>query len=286
MRVVLVDAARGRTVGAAQFWESAGETIRTPALVAHRRGAVAYTTEDGVFLLHRRRNLPLDRQPEIALASLTRTARGFRWVRAGRAPRFAIGTPFGPPARCSTPPAANVMARAGHSLVFALGEGDDDQSGGRVYGCVEGGPVHRLAAFHAVESYAASGASLRVLNGPMALLESGRHDKYGASETLTSYDLRTGAEVVSAVAGYSGDRYSFETPRAVLARSGAVAWSKVHHEDGPGGEEEIRRTIWIADASGPRTIDEGDAVDADSLRLEGTTLSWRHGDAWRSAELP
>lgn len=61
----------------------------------------------------------------------------------------------------------------------------------------------------------------------------------------------------------------------VLERDGAVAWIGVSHSIGlPHGTNEVHR----ANAHGaPQLIGSGSSIAAGSLRLHGSTLSWRYG---------
>jgi hypothetical protein len=68
----------------------------------------------------------------------------------------------------------------------------------------------------------------------------------------------------------------------VLKGDGAVAWIGVGHSIvRRGSSAEVHR----ADRRGQALLDSGTAIDPRSLRLHGSTLSWRHADFTRSASL-
>jgi hypothetical protein len=78
---------------------------------------------------------------------------------------------------------------------------------------------------------------------------------------------------------------SFSTVGSIVVKSdGAVAW--IGHTSsivGRGrGTEVFEATV---SASSPTRLDSGNAIDPASLRLDGSTLTWRHGGAARHATL-
>lgn len=150
-----------------------------------------------------------------------------------------------------------------------------------VYGCALG-RTYRLGAV------SRSISESRV--GPVAL--AGEDVAYG----LATYGVDTGStEVVvrrltsgktlhrdSATSRPLGPEAFQSVDSLVLRRDGAVAWigqaqSIVSHSR----EVEVVRD----DRRGEATLDEGTAIATGSLRLNGSTLTWKHGGATRSAAL-
>lgn len=104
----------------------------------------------------------------------------------------------------------------------------------------------------------------------------------GSTEILVRR-LDTGATLVSQAAAPVTFPESFTSASAVVVEStGAVAWigqvtSIVRHSSAT--------AVYAARGSSVRRLDAGPAIGATSLRLRGTTVSWRHGAARRSARL-
>jgi hypothetical protein len=117
--------------------------------------------------------------------------------------------------------------------------------------------------------------SIRVVafNGPFALLEN-TETFHMTQRTLTSYDLRSGTTVAGPSGGYSiYDGPSSTVHRALVSATGAIAVAR-------------DQAIVVARAgSGDQVLDDAPQVDPGSLALTGGTLSWRHGDETRTAEL-
>jgi hypothetical protein len=63
---------------------------------------------------------------------------------------------------------------------------------------------------------------------------------------------------------------------AVRGGSGALGWIQ---------RLEGETSVWVADRRGTRRLDVGAGIQATSLRLRGTTLSWRSGGVRRTATL-
>lgn len=95
--------------------------------------------------------------------------------------------------------------------------------------------------------------------------------------------LDTGATLVSQPAARAAFPESFSSASAVVVEAGgAVAWighvtSIVRHSS--------VTAVYAARGSSVRRLDSGSAIGPTSLRLRGTTVSWRHGTAQRSARL-
>lgn len=70
----------------------------------------------------------------------------------------------------------------------------------------------------------------------------------------------------------------------VVGRNGSVAWTESRRARPAAGPTFL---VIAAAASGrPAVLDEGPAVDESSLRLSGSTLSWRDGGRLATARLP
>jgi hypothetical protein len=158
------------------------------------------------------------------------------------------------------------------------------QSGGDVYGCsTAGGRSYRL------------GAAARTIRqgraGPIAL--AGVDVAYGLTEfgvdTVSAQvivrNLRSGAQLrrEPATTRALGVEFFQSVAAVVVKPDGAVAWigqgGSVTHAGS--GEIEVNR----ADAHGRALLDSGNGIDTRSLRLHGSTASWRHGGVTRSATL-
>lgn len=158
------------------------------------------------------------------------------------------------------------------------------QWGGDVYGCSTTGPrSYRL------------GAAARTVRegsvGPVAL--AGVHVAYGLSQfgvdTVSAQvivrNLGTGVRLrsESATTHALGVEFFQSVAAVVVKPDGAVAWigqggSIIH----PGRREiEVNR----ADSRGQALLDSGTGIDVRSLRLRGSTVSWRHAGRVRSASL-
>jgi len=158
------------------------------------------------------------------------------------------------------------------------------QSRGDVFGCsTTGTRSFRL------------GAAARTIHqgraGPVAL--AGVDVAYGLTEfgvdTVSAQvivrNLRSGAQLrrEPATTHALGVEFFQSVAGVVVKPDGAVAWighggSVIHAGS---GETEVNR----ADARGRALLDSGNGIDAGSLRLHGSTVSWRHGAMTRSATL-
>jgi hypothetical protein len=68
----------------------------------------------------------------------------------------------------------------------------------------------------------------------------------------------------------------------VVKTDGAVAWiAAARSIVRQSADEEVHR----ADRRGQRELDSGTSINSGSMRLHGSTLTWRHGAATRSATL-
>jgi len=69
--------------------------------------------------------------------------------------------------------------------------------------------------------------------------------------------------------------------RIVMKRNASIAWLTVERRS---TEPTWFRVIRV-DSRGRKTLDEGTAIDAESLRRRGSTITWRSGGVRRSARL-
>lgn len=155
-------------------------------------------------------------------------------------------------------------------------------SGREVFGCARGtGQSYKLGA---------SARSLREARvGPVAV--AGTDVGYGSTnfgvDTVNSQvvvrNLGDGRQVHAAPATTTSLPESFQTVDSIVVRSGgAVAWiAEVGSVISHAHEIEVQRV----DARGPALLDSGSGIDTRSLRLHGSTLTWRDGSATRTATL-
>lgn len=108
--------------------------------------------------------------------------------------------------------------------------------------------------------------------------------------TLTVLDVASHRTLRRIEVGHYVDAGLLGAERAtdlVLAANGAVAWIAARHGHGPApsGPEDI--AVHAAGPTGPPIVlDESPAIGESSLALSGTTLSWSHGGATRTARMP
>ncbi len=103
------------------------------------------------------------------------------------------------------------------------------------------------------------------------------------STTVLVRRLRDGRVLATAEAGDVPGPESHTAVTALVVKSdAAVAWIAHATSIGGGGSlVQVRRL----DHRGARLLDSGSAVRTGSLRLHGSTLSWRHGTVTRFASL-
>jgi hypothetical protein len=143
-----------------------------------------------------------------------------------------------------------------------------------VYGCsVQRGRTFRLG--HATRSISES----RV--GPVAV--AGNDAAYGLSNfgvdtVRTSVEVRRltdGAVLQDLPASSSAGPEFFQQVGSVVVKAdGAVAWIGSESSIISRGHGVIE--VRAVDAGGARMLDSGQGIDSTSLRLRGSTLSWRH----------
>lgn len=171
------------------------------------------------------------------------------------------------------PAGARTLAASSDARVYVSGES--------VYGCANGGPSYKLGA---------SGQVVRENRvGPVAV--AGKDAGYGVASfgVDTGYtevvvrNLATGQELHSAVASRKFLVESFKVVDSIVVKSdGSVAWisevtSVVSHRP----YLEVHRL----DSRGEAILDTGSGITTRSLRLRGSTLTWRDGSRTRTASL-
>ncbi len=156
------------------------------------------------------------------------------------------------------------------------------EQAGSVYGCASGiGGSHRLGS---------SGFTLRGPRIEMARV-AGRIAAYGMSSpgvdtgyaTVEVRRLSDGRLLARRPATTTAGVEGFESVDAIVVRSdGAVAWIATARSI---GSPRFVRQLQALDRRGLRLLDAGRALVPTSLRLRGSTLSWRHGASIRTAPL-
>ncbi len=164
--------------------------------------------------------------------------------------------------------------------------GEDGDYEGAVFGCArrEGVRWQLTTTVQSFDYGEQVDAARR--HGPYVALTGVTSSSRGGERSawLVVHDLRTGAETASGATGPVEGRIG----RFALSATGAAAFTASDLEwTGPErpGFDEVRR-VWTVRGRVQRELDEGDAIDLRSLRLDGTHLWWRHGDERRTAELP
>jgi hypothetical protein len=155
-------------------------------------------------------------------------------------------------------------------------------AGGGAYGCVAGATrSHRLGST-GVSIGAARIETVRVSGSIAAygLRTSGVDTGYA---TVTLRRLTTGRVLAQHPATTRIGVEGFQSVDSlVLKADGAVAWIATARSI---GRPNFVRQIQRLDDRGLRVLDFGPQVDAASLVLHGSTLSWKHGTAVRTARL-
>lgn len=156
-------------------------------------------------------------------------------------------------------------------------------SGGFVYGCATGaGRSYRLGSVtNCMRS--ARAAPIRLAGGIVAYGLQRCGVDTGSSQVLVQR-LSDGRQLrmLSATTSPRAPESYEQVASLVVRADGAVAWIGVAHSI-------VRHTqdieVHRGDRRGSRELDSGPAVIPGSLRLVGTTLTWRHGTATRTASL-
>lgn len=172
-------------------------------------------------------------------------------------------------------PSARTLAADAVARVYAEGE--------TVYGCAHGGRAYRLGA---------SSRSIREGRvGPVALagvVAAYGLSRYGVDTVAAAVVVRRLSDgkqlrTASATSRAVGPESSEAVTSVVVKRNGSVAWigaagSIIAHRS---TETEVN----AADRRGERLLDSGAGINARSLRLRGSTLTWVDGGRTRSATL-
>jgi hypothetical protein len=182
--------------------------------------------------------------------------------------------PDGPHGRCG-PASATTLVSDSVARVYSLGQ--------RVYGCAAG---HRRSFL--------VGATTRSLRegraGPVALagtVAAYGYTRFGVDTVTTEVVVRRltdGATLRDFPAGGIVGPESFQSVGSVVVKAdGAVAWigsdTSILGHRGPWLE------VHAASGSSNSLLDSGPRIDPTSLRLHGSTLSWRDGAVTRHATL-
>jgi hypothetical protein len=156
-------------------------------------------------------------------------------------------------------------------------------SHGSVFGCARGS-----RSFLIGQSGTCLGGHARIVpvavTGVLAAYGSERCGVDTGSSTVLVQRLSTGAVLSQqAASSTSAGAESYTMVSAiVLARDGAVAWISVSNSI-VGGRHISQ--VHALDRHGLRVLDQGRAIDSARLRLQGSTVSWKHAGHWRSAKL-
>jgi hypothetical protein len=152
-----------------------------------------------------------------------------------------------------------------------------------VYGCaVQNGRAFRLG--HANRSIAESRVAPVAVAGKVAAYGLTSFGVDTVSATVEVRRLTDGAVLQDLPATNVARAESFQSVGSVVVKaSGAVAWigsvsSIISH-----GRAVVQ--VRAVDAGGQRTLDSSPGIDTGSLKLRGSTLSWRDGGVTRHATL-
>jgi hypothetical protein len=158
------------------------------------------------------------------------------------------------------------------------------QSGGGVYGC-------STAARRSYRLGAGARSIREGRAGPIAL--AGVDVAYGltrygvdtAGAQVVVRDLRNGGQLRSepATTGRLGVEFFQSVAAVVVKPGGAVAWIGLGGSVIHAGHEVVE--VSKADARGRALLDASTGIDVRSLRLLGSTVSWRHGGRTETARL-
>lgn len=102
-------------------------------------------------------------------------------------------------------------------------------------------------------------------------------DEFSTGGDIVVRDLRNGRSLRNLGA------FGLDDVKLVLKENGSVAWTSVPNALEPTSPKRIE--LRAADGLGERVLDPGPQVDPSSVRLSGSTLTWRSGGAARSTVL-
>jgi hypothetical protein len=172
------------------------------------------------------------------------------------------------------PANANTLAANGRVRVYALHQA--------VFGC-SAARRHSFRLGHATRSIGEDEVGPVAVAGDLAAYGLRR---FGVDTALASVVVRrltdgTTLKELSATRALGAESFQ-SVESVVIRRDGAVAWIGSVHSIG------ARRSaieVHEAGTGGDRLLDSGSGIDAGSLRLHGSTLSWVDGGATRHATL-
>jgi hypothetical protein len=191
-------------------------------------------------------------------------------------PSAASGRSPAPP-RCG-PVAAPTIASSGQARVYAWEGG--------VYGCsFAHGRAFRLG--NTAEALHQSRVQLVVVAGADAAYALASAGVDTVSATVVVRRLTDGSRLARFAATRSGLVEGVRSVTSLALKSdGAVAWIGVAHSIVAHRQViEVHGASASAAASANRVLDSGPGIAPQSLRLHGSTLTWRHGHATRHATL-
>ena len=206
-------------------------------------------------------------------------------LRAGIVALLAGLTVWGPSAAWGTSPAPRRCGPRAAPTIAASRQARVYTSDGGVYGCsFVHGRSFRLG--NTAEALHQSRVQLVVVAGADAAYALSSFGVDTVSATVVVRRLTDGRRQEHFAATRSGLVEGFGSVTSLALKSdGAVAWIGVAHSI-----VAHRQVIEVHAAASPsgsanRVLDSGPAIAPQSLRLHGSTLTWRHGHATRHATL-
>jgi hypothetical protein len=177
--------------------------------------------------------------------------------------------------RSCGPANAKTLASSAVARVYSLNQ--------VVYGCsVQRGRSLRLG--HASRSITESRVGPVAVAGDVAAYGLSRFGVDTVSSAVEVRRLTDGAVLHDLSAASSVGPEFFQSVGSVVVKTdGAVAWVGSASSIISRGRAVVQ--VRAADSSGERTLDSGRGIDSGSLRLRGSTLSWRDAGVTRHATL-
>lgn len=178
-------------------------------------------------------------------------------------------------ARCG-PQAAKTLAADSRARIYAIGDS--------VYGCANGGRRAYLLGHRSRSLSRQSRIGAMALAGVVAAYGLTQSGVDTASTTVVVRRLDTGRTLhdVNAITGLLGPEFFEEVDALVVKADGAVAWI------GRGSsilQKEATAQVNRIDRRGEATLERVTTGLIGALRLRGSRLSWRHGNAVRTSTL-
>ncbi|MGI8711612.1 MAG: hypothetical protein ACR2NR_00180 [Solirubrobacteraceae bacterium] len=184
-------------------------------------------------------------------------------------------SPMDPPGATCGDPAGMTLAHSGLGRVYVVGHW--------AYGCVDGAErLVRLGSDGVCPGFAHFGPV--AVTGEVAAYAS---RTCGVDTAITVVIVRrlSDGRVISSdsATDVSTGPESFQSVGSIVVRSGgAVAW--IGSSDSIATHHRLTEVLEHSGGS-VRRLDQGSAIQAGSLRLRGSTLTWQHGLTRRSAAL-